>query len=517
MNILEAMDDPKLFAPLFKDHATWAPWRAFLAALFGLPMTEEQLEVYRACTGRVEAPEGPLSAATLVCGRRSGKSYILALIAVFLGAFRDYRPHLSPGEIACVKVIAMDRKQAKQIMRYVKAMLTEIPMLTALVEKWGEESVELSTRVSIEIATANIGRVRGYTICAALLDELAFWPTDDSANPDTEVITALKPAMATIPGAMLLCASSPYAKRGALWQAYDRYFGRDGAKELVWQAATRTMNPTVTEEYVSEQIESDPEGNTSEYLAVFRDDLSSLITREVVRNCTALGVTERPPLSDLQYLGFVDPSGGSADSFTLAIAHKQGGQAFLDATREVRPPFSPESVVEQFAELLLRYRITKVYGDNYGGEWPKEQFRKHGIAYELADKNRSELYLGLVPLLNAGQVNLLDSDRLTAQLVSLQRSTHGSGRDKVDHPRGMRDDLANSCAGVLTRAFRKDDVSWRSGPRQTTAIMDHMNVGSRARRQPRPGEQQQWNHPQGDTVLDLEGPRQRPQQQWAKT
>ena len=59
--------------------------------------------------------------------------------------------------------------------------------------------------------------VRGYTVVAALCDEIAFWPVDtDAANPDTEILAALKPAMATIPTAMLICMSSPYAKKGSL-------------------------------------------------------------------------------------------------------------------------------------------------------------------------------------------------------------------------------------------------------------------------------------------------------------
>jgi hypothetical protein len=34
---LQAVDDPNLFAPWFRDPATWTAWRAFLAALVGLP------------------------------------------------------------------------------------------------------------------------------------------------------------------------------------------------------------------------------------------------------------------------------------------------------------------------------------------------------------------------------------------------------------------------------------------------------------------------------------------------
>ena len=44
-------------------------------------------------------------------------------------------------------------------------------------------------------------------------------------------------------------------------------------------------------------------------------------------------------MSGAQYVGFADPSGGSADSMTLAIAHAEGERAVLDAVREVKPPF----------------------------------------------------------------------------------------------------------------------------------------------------------------------------------
>src|SRR5262245_29030403 len=51
--------------------------------------------------------------------------------------------------------------------------------------------------------------------------------------------------MATVPGALLLAISSPYARRGVLWDAYRRHFGRDGDPVLVWQASSRAMNPGV--------------------------------------------------------------------------------------------------------------------------------------------------------------------------------------------------------------------------------------------------------------------------------
>jgi hypothetical protein len=110
VNILECLDDANLFGSALRDASTWARWRSFLCALFGMPMSDAEAETYRACTGRTTAPETPFTEAWLVCGRRAGKSFTLALIAVFLACFKDYATHLGPGERATVMVIATDRK-----------------------------------------------------------------------------------------------------------------------------------------------------------------------------------------------------------------------------------------------------------------------------------------------------------------------------------------------------------------------------------------------------------------------
>ena len=46
LNILQAMEDPAVFGHAFRDPNTWAAWRAFLAALFGLPMDAELHRIY---------------------------------------------------------------------------------------------------------------------------------------------------------------------------------------------------------------------------------------------------------------------------------------------------------------------------------------------------------------------------------------------------------------------------------------------------------------------------------------
>ncbi len=105
--------------------------------------------------------------------------------------------------------------------------------------------------------------------------------------------------------------------------------------------------------------------------------------------------------------------------------------------------------------------MSQVTGDRYGGQWPREQFRKHGIEYKPAEKTKSELYLELLPTINSGRVELLDSKRLQNQLVGLERRTSRAGRDTVDHAPGGHDDLANSVAGALALVLKQGAAIFR--------------------------------------------------------
>jgi hypothetical protein len=147
--------------------------------------------------------------------------------------FKDYKPYLAPGEVATIRVMAADRAQARTIFRYVGALLRETPLLQELIRRETADSFELSNRVCLEIGTASFRSVRGYSFAAVLADEIAFWYDENSANPDEEIIAALRPGLITIPSAMLLCASSPYARKGALWQAFKRWHGKDDAPILI--------------------------------------------------------------------------------------------------------------------------------------------------------------------------------------------------------------------------------------------------------------------------------------------
>ena len=454
-DIRQWMSDPALLGKTFGDES-WAAWRALLAGFFGLPLSHSEADKFHELTGRI-SPQTALDELWLIVGRRGGKSIISALLAVIVAVTFEALGRLAAGEVATVMVIAEDRKQARTVYRYINGLLNSCPMLKRLIKKERTDGIELTTRVVIEVHTASFRAVRGYTLLAAILDEIAFWYSD-GANPDAEIVSALRPGLGTL-GGRLIGLSSPYARRGVLWETYRQHYGVDGPI-LVARAPTTAMNPTFPLHVIDKALERDEPRARAEYLAEFRTDVETFVPREVVEACIEPGCHELPPVSGIQYFAFVDPSGGSADSMTLGIAHREDSVGVLDALRERRPPFSPAAVVEEFAELLSLYGLHEVTGDCYAGEWPREKFREHGITYRLADRPKSALYSGLLPLINSGQAQLLDINRLTNQLVSLERRTSRGGRDSIDHPPNGHDDLANAAAGALVMATGRRRVPW---------------------------------------------------------
>ena len=104
---------------------------------------------------------------------------------------------------------------------------------------------------------------------------------------------------------------------------------------LVWQASTRTMNPTVPQRVIDIAMDRDRASAAAEYLAQFRSDLEAIVSRDVVDAAVVAGRYELPPVSGIRYAAFVDPSGGFSlgvrYSMTLAIAHRNndGGWCWM--------------------------------------------------------------------------------------------------------------------------------------------------------------------------------------------
>jgi hypothetical protein len=449
----KALDDPNLFAKVL-DGESWTTWRVILMAAMGEQLTDEERAIFTQFTSRATEPLTRCEELVAIVGRRGGKTRVIGVLAVYIAALVDHTDVLAAGETGMMLLIAQSQNTAAVALNYATAIFGNSPILRQLIANRTADALKLTNGNTIEVRTASFRRLRGPTYIGCIADECAFWMTDESANPDVEILNAVRPGLSTTRGPLII-ASSPYAKKGILWDAFRRHYGPDGDKLiLVARGASRDFNPSLPQSVVDRALERDREANTAEYLAEFRSDISTFVSYEIVGGCVGDHV-EMSPLDGNRYYAFVDPSGGSADSFTLAISHRDGERVVIDATREIRPPFSPEAIVDEFTSLLKSYRITHVRGDRYAGEWPREQFRKRSIGYTCSEKTKSDLFRDLLPMLNSGSIVLPKSDRLVSQLCGLERRTSRSGKDSIDHGPGQHDDLANAVAGAADCAVKR--------------------------------------------------------------
>ncbi len=161
---------------------------------------------------------------------------------------------------------------------------------------------------------------------------------------------------------------------------------------------------------------------------------------------------ELPPRGGVEYVAAVDPSGGGADAFTLAICHAEGEGDERRIVQDVMRGWGRVGgqaqdlvgVVREIAAICVSYRVGRVTGDRYAAEWVRQAFREAGLIYEDSARTRSQAYLECQPLFATGRIALLDHPVMIRELKCLERRPRAGGQTLVDHPRGQHDDYANS-------------------------------------------------------------------------
>lgn len=360
----------------------------------------------------------------------------MAVLASFLAGCCDHRSLLGPGERGVLPVLAATVDQARQAFNFIAGAFDRSPCLRDLVENRTADTLSLTTAVDISVRPASFRSIRGITAIGVICDEIAFWRSDDSANPDKEILAALRPSLATTRGP-LIAISSPYGKKGELWNVFRGDYGADGDPAiLVAKAASREMNPSLAQSVVDRAMERDSAAADAEYGGNFRTDLEAFVSREAVEAAVEPECRERPPVEGVIYASFIDAAGGSgADAMTLAIAHVEDGVGVLDLLRGAKPPFSPEAVVAEFAETMLRYGVIQATA---GGEVDAavrevvlEEADALAMEIETVESRASELHIWLAtlgdilkPAIQCG--HSLGPVHLAALARYFDRSDHGA-------------------------------------------------------------------------------------------
>jgi len=428
---------------------SWEPWRILGKVLDGLPLMTAELPIYTALTGRTTVPTD-LRELWALCGRGSGKTTALALQALRAAC----RAYPTVRGIPRVLLLAFVREQAGVAFEYVEEFVDKDRELKKLVTGTrSKDTLTFAHGVRLQTIASNYKSVRGYSVAAALLDEVAHWWNDaTNANPDIEVVRSLRPGLGKVAGSLLLAATTPWTEEGQAYDVHQRHYGNEAsAHVLVVRAATQVLNPSFDAARIAIEEAEDPENAASEYGAAWRVAGGSLVRPEAYDACVDKGITERSPeepLGDDYYGAAVDLSGGTGqDSAALSIQHIEQDDdgpevCFQDLLLEIMPPFDPPTMVAEFARQCRRYGISEVTGDAWSEGFAAAEFRRHGITYVVSPRNTAECLLDSLAVLNGHRVRLLDDSKARRQWLNLRRDYASGGRPTVVDRPGKHDDLA---------------------------------------------------------------------------
>jgi hypothetical protein len=457
----QALEDPDLLGSIL-DGPTWRPWRIILIAAMGEKLTWLERKTFKRFTGRSREPGKMVPELVAVAGRRAGKSRASSALACYLAGLVDHSDVQAIGERLKVLFLAKDQRQAGICYGYVAGIFDSVPVFREMVINRTQDTISLNNGIDLEVKAASAAGVRGFSCVAVLCDEAAHWTTDaSSANADSLILDAVRPSLATT-GGPLLVLSSPFARKGEVFDLYDKYYGKDDADILVVHGASRDFNASLPQAVVDRALARNPIAARAEYLAEFRSDLEGYVSLDTLRACTG-PVAEWQPIAGVQYTAGIDIAAGSGeDSLALAVAHldEASDKIILDSVREWKPPFSPTAVLMQVAEHCRRYNINTIIGDRYVKEFAAEMlFDNSGLRYRVSDRVTSDNFGELLPMLNSHEVLLPSLPAFLDQLMSLQVKPSSRGKVFIGHASGGHDDMAAAAAIAITHcAFNRPEA-----------------------------------------------------------
>jgi hypothetical protein len=429
---------------------SWLTWRSVLKAAYAEPLSNEERSAFDLVSGGRPPPRRKVKELVAGVSRRAGKGRVAGALAAYETSLIDHSARLAPGEVGVVACISPTREQARIVQRYALGFFEASLVLRNEVAEMAADEIRLRNGNVICTLASDYRTLRGRTLLLAILDEASFLKDESSRASDLEAARALLPGLATTHG-MLVILSSPYRRNGLLFQRHRDHFGQDSEDVLCVAGPSLAFNPTLDSTAIEAARQADPQAALSEWDGEFRIDLAAFLDDATIDAAIDHGrPLELPPADGVAYRAFVDASGGvGQDAYTIAITHKEGDLCIVDVVRGTSGKFDPAAVTREYAALLKEYRVTSARGDRYAAEWVGATWRGQGVTYVKSELPKSQIYIECLPLFARGLVRLPAHSKLLRELRLLQRQTHRSGKDSVDHPRSAHDDHANACCGAL--------------------------------------------------------------------
>lgn len=436
-----------------------------LRCLYGLPLNDEQLAIYKLLTGNsgefeagIEKTEGVFD-----IGARGGKSFMTSIVALYEGTRDKWKQYLTPGETGYAVIIATRQKQAEDIIQKACSRMLEDSDIAWMMKSYPlKASLELTNGMTIASFPCNSTAARGLPIFLLIFDEIAWYRTE-GVKADYAIFNALNPRRAQFPGAKCLKITTPAGKQGLFWIEFDEGF--KVPSRLTVKGNTRLVNPLIPQEFIDKEYKRDPDNAAMEFGAEFAETVSGFFASciDQLKACFNEPVEDMPYKQDYDYYSAIDQSGlAGRDKFGYAIAHKDGrfNRIIVDCVREWDTK-NADVILEEIRQLNGVYHCRDITKDGYAGGWVTNALEKRGLT--VFDSERLPVvYTNLKTLVLAQRLAMPDHPSLRNSLLQTQAFYSKSNNLTIGHERTQEGhgDLANAVARAIYEASRQDEGSY---------------------------------------------------------
>jgi hypothetical protein len=379
--------------------------RVSLKLLYGLPLEDFEIPIYRAMTGHTETIDGvtyipqfendapdkeyvpgrECLEAVIACGARSGKSTVISTtVAIFETLCRGdiWRKYLKKGETGYACVIATRREQAQEIIqKNCMQLIIESDRLHILLAETPRKSeLHFVNGLKIISMPCNSTAGRGIPIFCLLFDEIAHFFTE-GVKADHNIYESMSPRLAQFPNAKTIFASTPGPKQGMFWEWYSEGF--NVPYRITLQAPTSLMNPKIPKKFLDRARRNDPDTYEREFLAMFAEQMGAYFNVDSL-NAVCTGENDLEYNPEHMYCCAIDQSGLSGkDRFGLAVGHPEdrGGDddmIIIDCVRSWDIA-SVEDVFPEIKAIAEKYDLEFVLRDRYASGWVNSALNDIGL------------------------------------------------------------------------------------------------------------------------------------------
>jgi len=455
LNIIQFAENPAVLGLSF---AKRQPQKVILKALYGLPLTKKELEIYKILTkGEGEyIPGKEKTEAILALGARSGKSFIASICALYSATVdwlnKDWKKTLSPGEYIYVCVVATRELQARKIIQEnCLRMLEHSPMLKGLIKKSTDLEITLKNHVKIISGPANSTALRGLPIVYLAMDECAFF-RQEGVNQDEKIFNSLRPRMAQFVGNKLFMLSTAGSKQGLFWQYFNEGFNIPD--RLTCQAPTDFVNPLIPKAFLEKEKIRDISNYMREYEGIFAERMEAFFSFDMLNECFVLPGDQKYN-STFNYVLGVDASGlAGRDLFGLGISHRQGPKIIIDYAKSFNTK-NLDVIINEIKELKKNYNIRTAVIDRFSKGFVRAFLQKLDLAVVIRP-SLADIYVNAKSLAISGNLVLPINKELQSGLLRTEAYYSKSNSLTIGHPRDSsgHSDLADACITSIFQSSR---------------------------------------------------------------